>query len=199
MRRLAVGALAVAILGSACSSIPDEPAGIVRDPAPEVGTTSLPDVSAGGAAFPFAAAPGQVLVVYFGYTSCPDVCPTTMADLRRALEELGGQADDVDVAMATVDPERDTDEVLTAYVRSFVPGGYPLRTTDDGELRTAAEAFGADYRVETSPAGDVEVEHTGFLYAVDDQGMLRLTWPFGTQWQAIEGDLRWLMERGMDR
>lgn len=199
MRRLAVGALAVAMLGSACSSAPDEPAGIVRVPAPEVGATSLPDVSAGGAAFGFAAAPGQVLVVYFGYTSCPDVCPTTMADLRRALEELGGRADDVDVAMATVDPERDTDEVLTAYVRSFVPAGHPLRTTDDTELRAAADAFGADYRVETNPAGDVEVEHTGFLYAVDDRGMLRLTWPFGTQWQTIEGDLRWLMERGMDQ
>ena len=193
-RPAAIMALLVTVLG-ACSSTPDAPAGIVRDPAPVVGTETLPDVSDGGADFPFVAGPDRVLVVYFGYTSCPDVCPTTLADLRRALEDLGRRADDVDVAMATIDPGRDTDEVLTGYLTSFVPEGHPLRTTDDTELRAAADAFGADYRVGTDEDGEVEVEHTGFLYAVDDEGRLRLTWPFGTEWQTIEGDLRWLLEQ----
>jgi protein SCO1/2 len=129
-RPAAAMALLVTVLG-ACSSTPDAPAGIVRDPAPVVGEATLPDISDGGADFPFVAGPDQVLVVYFGYTSCPDVCPTTLADLRRALEELGRRADDVDVAMATIDPGRDTDEVLTGYLTSFVPEGHPLRTTDD--------------------------------------------------------------------
>lgn len=195
MTRLAAAAGLVAVVAAGCSPTPTEPAGIVRDPAPVVGATSLPDVADGSGEFHFTADRDGVLVVYFGYTSCPDVCPTTMADLRRALEELGGRADSVDVAMATVDPGRDTDEVLTDYVRSFVAGGRALRTTDDDALRAAADAFGADYTVTTADDGTVEVEHTGFLYAVDDQGLLRLTWPFGTEWQTIEGDLRWLLEQ----
>lgn len=195
MRRSVTVVGVLALVAASCASTPTDPSGIIREPAPIVGTTSLPDVGADGSAFAFAAPEGDVLVVYFGYTSCPDVCPTTMADLRRALEELGRRADRVDVAMATVDPDRDTDDVLAAYLRSFVPDGHPLRTTDDAELRAAATAFGADYSIMTGDDGTVEVEHTGFLYAVDDEGALRLTWPFGTDWQSIEGDLRWLLDQ----
>ncbi len=188
--------LAVAVLLGACGpAIPDEPAGIVRDPAPEVGSVSLPDLDADGRAFPFVAGAGGVLVVYFGYTSCPDVCPTTLADLRRAMADMD-EAESIAVAMATVDPDRDTPEVISGYLHSFFPEGHPLRTEDDAELRAAADAFGADYDVTTSEEGDVEVAHTGFLYAVDDQGQLALTWPFGTTWEDIQGDLRWLLHGG---
>lgn len=191
--RAAKTAAILALVVAACGEpIPAKPAGIVRDPAPEVGATMLPDVAT-GEDVAFVADPDEVLVVYFGYTSCPDVCPTTMADLRRALEELGEDAERVDVAMATIDPDRDTEDVLTGYLRSFVPDGRPLRTTDDAELRAAAEAFGADYAVSTTDDGTVEVEHTGFLYAVDDRGRLALTWAFGTPWQDIHADLRYLL------
>ena len=184
----------VAALTAACGqSIPEQPAGIVRDPAPEVGDVSLPDLDTGGSDFPFIAADGEILVVYFGYTSCPDVCPTTLADLRRAMADLD-DAERVDVAMATVDPERDTPEVISGYLHSFFPEGHPLRTEDDAELRAAADAFGADYEVTTSEDGDVEVAHTGFLYAVDDAGELALTWPFGTTWEDMQGDLLWLLD-----
>lgn len=180
----------------ACGS--DEPptlTGIVRDPAPDVAAVSLPDTSRGGEPFAMQARPGTVLVVYFGFTSCPDVCPTTMADLRTALRDLGDDAASVDVAMVTVDPGRDDGERLSDYVGSFVDGGHALRTDDDGQLRSAADAFGADYSVETADDGTVEVSHTAFLYAVDDRGQLRVQWPFGTPADDIGTDLHLLLRQ----
>lgn len=185
---------ALALLAASCSSEPPTPAGIVRDPAPVVGDVSLPDVSSGGADFAFKADPGEVLVVYFGFTSCPDVCPTTLADVRKALRELGDDARYVDVAMITVDPERDDDERLTAYIQTFAPDARALRTLDDDELFAAAEAFGASYAVETNENGDVEVGHTAFLYAVDDAGLLRLQWSFGTPAEDLRADLEILLD-----
>src|SRR3990172_7649696 len=98
--------VALALVLTACGSdTPYVPAGLVRTPAPEVGDLSLPDSTAGGADFAFRAQPGGLLLLYFGYTSCPDICPTTLADLRTALRQVGEEfAARVDVAMATVDP-----------------------------------------------------------------------------------------------
>ena len=109
--------LAVAV--AACGE-PRELAGFVRTPAPSVATTSLPDV-ASGEQFDFVAPEDGLLLVYFGYTSCPDVCPTTLADVRTALGRLGEDADRVELVMATVDPDRDTPERLAHYVRWFNP------------------------------------------------------------------------------
>ena len=139
---------------------------------------------------------GKVVVVFFGYTSCPDVCPTTMTDIQRAIGRLdAGDADRVSLAMATIDPDRDTADVLTGYVRSFVPDGHALVTTDDTRLRAVADAFGASYGSELDDAGEPEVFHTGFLYAVDDEGRLAITWPFGVTTDDYEHDLRLLLDR----
>lgn len=169
-------------------------AGIVREPAPDVSSISLPAATAERTTMPFRARPNGLLVAYFGYLSCPDVCPTTMADLRTA---VGGLSNDqraaVDVAMTTIDPARDTADALTAYVQAFVPTGYGLRTEDQAQLRAATEAFGADYQVSTTPAGVVEVAHTAFVYVVDDQGRLRLTWSFGTKAADMRADLKRLL------
>jgi protein SCO1/2 len=170
-------------------------AGIVREPAPVVGSLSLPDATT-GAPVAFRARPGGVLLVYFGYLSCPDVCPTTMADLRTALGGLRPpERARVATVMATIDPGRDNAAALTAYVDAFVPGGGALRTTDQAALRAATDAFGADYRVGTGADGRVEVSHTGFVYAVDELGRLRLTWPFGTTSTDIGRDLVRLLAR----
>jgi protein SCO1/2 len=133
------------------------------------------------------------LIVYFGYTSCPDVCPTTMAGLRTVLQDLGDDADRVQVAMATVDPTRDTDEVITGYVQGFIPGGHALRTTDDAALRAVADVFGAFYQVTSADDGTEEVVHSGSVYAVDDQGRLRVTWTFGTPPADIANDIEILL------
>lgn len=167
-----------------------EPSGEQR-----VDTVSLPDASAGDAPFTFRAADGELLISYFGYTSCPDVCPTTLAALRNALRDLGDDADRVDVAMATIDPARDTGEVLTGYVQSFIPGAHALRTDDATELRTASDVFGVSFGVETNESGEVEVSHSGSMYVVDDRGLVVLTWPFGVTSSDIEGDLETLLDR----
>lgn len=193
MKELVVG-LSLVMLATACSSEPAQLSGFVRDPLPDVSTASLPDVSSGGVDFSMRAPQDEILLLYFGYTSCPDVCPTTLADLRSALRQMGDAATKVNVAMATVDPERDTDEVITGYVQSFIPGAHALRTESPEELRAAADVFGADYGVSVDEEGMREVFHTANLYAIDDRGLLQVTWPFGSEPDGIAADLELLLE-----
>ena len=172
---------------------PDTYSGYVVDPPVKVDTVSLP-IADGSGEFPMVAQPGGLEVVYFGYTFCPDVCPTTMADLRKALAELPAEeAERIGVVMVTIDPARDTAEVLDGYVSNFVEDGVSLRTDDDAALRAATDAFGANYEVTTNAEGDVEVAHTGELYAVDDTGTVVMQWPFGTSYESLARDLRSLL------
>ena len=201
MRAVAVRAALVVVAlalgaGAAGGCGGDDPtlAGLVRDPAPRVDGVGLPDASRGGEELAFRAGPGGVLLVYFGYTRCPDVCPTTMSDIRLALDDLtADERDAVGVAVVTVDPDRDTAGLLRRYVRSFVPDGHALRTEDARRLSDVARAFGAGYDVKRTPAGEVEVAHTAFVYAVDETGHLLVQWPFGTTWEVLRDDLRTLL------
>lgn len=189
-------ALVVAAQAGACGS--DEPrelAGVRRTPLPDVSGATLPDVSQGGEPFRFVADEGELLVVYFGYTMCPDVCPTTLSDVRGALRLLDpGEAERIDLAFATVDPDRDHAELITGYVQSFVPGASALRTTDADELAAAAEPFGVVYDVTTGDEGEIEVIHSAFTYVVDDEGRLLVTWPFGIPADDIASDLELLLD-----
>lgn len=193
MRRLAT-AVALALFAVACSAEPAALSGFVRDPLPDVSVASLPDASNSGADFTMRAPANELLILYFGYTSCPDVCPTTLADLRSALRELGDESEKVTVAMATIDPERDTPEVITRYVQSFIPGAHGLRTDIPEDLRAAADVFGADYGVSVDDEDKYEVFHTAHLYAIDDQGLLQVTWPFGTEPENLAADIGILLE-----
>lgn len=195
MRRLVPLMVVLTVSAAACSSAPQELAGYVRIPAPVAGGLSLPDAAAGGTESFLRAAPGNLLLVYFGFGSCPDVCPATLADIRSALRLLGDDASRVEVAMITVDPGRDTGEVLTAYVRSFIPGARALRTEDETALLAVAEALGASYVVSVSPDGDVDVAHTAHVYLLDDRGELLVTWPFGIDSPEMASDLRILLGR----
>lgn len=188
-----LGAVTIAA-GCGGDDAPREYVGYRQTPGQQVGGVALPDASEGGASFSFAAQPGHLLIAYFGYTSCPDVCPTTLSALRQALRDLGDDALRIDLAMATVDPGRDTDTILTGYVQSFVSGAHALRTTDDAALRAAADAFGASYQVTTAADGTVEVAHSGAMYVIDPTGMVTLTWPFGVTSDDIRGDLAQLLE-----
>ena len=167
-------------------------AGIVREPAPVVDDTAVPSLTNPGDDVVFRAEPGGFKAVYFGYTNCPDVCPTTMADwavtLRRLPEELAAQ---VSTVMVTVDPDRDN-EILPGYVESFVADAEAAGTTDASVLAAAAEPFGVSYDVTTNDEGEIEVSHSGFLYFVDDQGRLVLTWPFGTSSSEMAADIEQL-------
>jgi protein SCO1/2 len=162
-------------------------------PPPAVANLALPDVSNNTTAFHFAADTGHLLVVYFGYTQCPDVCPTTLNEVKIALNHLGANASKVDLAMITVDPTRDTGAILTSYVQSFVKGAHALRAEEDGGLARVAKGFGATYKVTTDAKGLEEVTHSGNLYVVDHSGKVVLEWPFGLKAAAIATDLEILL------
>lgn len=171
--------------------------GFTSDPVQRVGAVRLPEVSPGahGAPMTVRAGAGGLLLTYFGYTSCPDVCPTTLADVRQALERLpAGQRRRVSVAMVTVDPRRDTAAQLNGYLRHFFPRWHALRTTDPVALRRAERPFGAVSRIgPTRKDGTYDVEHSAVLYAVDDRGVVRVNWAFGTSAADIAADLRRLL------
>jgi len=172
---------------------PDELTGYRRDPAPFVGDFSLPDLAAGGEEVPLRAEPGGLLLVYFGYTNCPDFCPTTLSDAKLARQRLPeADAGRVRVAMVTVDPGRDL-PVLADYVGSFFDDGLALGTDDDRVLAKIAAPFGVGYEVRETADG-TEVDHTTSLYAVDDAGELVLTWPFGVSIDDLAADLTVLLD-----
>ena len=190
--------VAAVLLVTACGD--DEPmlTGYERTPAPEVGEISMPNLTEGGTEFAFRADDGELLVVYFGYLNCPDFCPTTMSDLKLARNRLDDDlADRVDVAMVTVDPDRDL-ELLPDYVQGFFPDGIALGSDDDADLARAAAPFGVAYAIEVGEDGEPLVGHTTSLYAVDDRGVLVLTWPFGVEIDQLATDLEILLDRTDD-
>ncbi len=191
--RSVIGLLAAITVMSSCGE-DRELAGYVRDPAPAVDAVAIPDLSQGGTEFTLSANDGELLVVYFGYTNCPDVCPTTLADYRQAKRKLSD--DDrakVDLAMVTIDPERDI-PVLSDYVQSFDDEAHTLGTDDQAALLSVAEPFGVSYQVVTNDAGEIEVGHSSQLFVVNDQGELVLTWQFGTTADDIAADLEQLLK-----
>jgi protein SCO1/2 len=171
--------------------------GIVRPQPLQVGDLSLPEVAKDGTDSPFAlrADDGKLLFVTFGYTNCPDVCPTTLYDIKRARTELGADGKDVQVAFASVDPDRDTPEIMSDYVRSFAADGHPLRTEDLEALSTVQDGFGVTSSVVKNPDGTTDVSHTARSFVVDDQGEVVVEWPFGTGPDAMASDLRLLLEQ----
>lgn len=191
LRCLMLGLALVLAVVSCGGGDPEPYAGYQRTPVPNVAQISLPAVGSDGSIrdFSFRAPDGELLLVYFGYTSCPDVCPTTLSDVRQALVDLGSNADRIGLAMVTIDPEVDDGADLERYVQSFVPTATALRTDLDAELRAAADAFGADYGRDEENG----VFHTASLYVVDDGGNLVLTWPFGTKSSSIRTDLSRLL------
>ena len=186
---LVVATAAFAALSAGCST--REFAGFVREPAPDVSALSLPDTSTDDD-LTLRARPGGLLMVYFGYTNCPDYCPTTMSELKIALRRAGDPAA-VDVAMVTVDPDRDG-PILADYVGSFFPGGHALVTYDDALLAEVAAPFGASYLVSTDDDGSVEVAPSTAHYAVDDSGRLVMTWPFGINIDEMAADIKDLLD-----
>jgi protein SCO1/2 len=174
-------------------------AGVVRTPALDVSAVELPNAS-GTEPVPTAmrADDGEVLLVYFGYTSCPDICPTTLSDISVALGDLSPDlAERVTVGMVTVDPERDTAEVLSGYLGHFFERSMALRTEDPDALATAASAFGVRYEVAEHEAGDdaYEVSHSAVTYVVDDTGTVLVEWPFGFESADMAADLTAVLER----
>jgi protein SCO1/2 len=136
---------------------------------------------------------GKVTVLYFGYTYCPDVCPTTLAELAQGLKRMGRRADRVQVIMVTVDPERDTPESLAQYMANFDARFIGLSGTAE-QIAAAATPLGIYYeRHEGTAASGYLVDHTATVAVIDQNGFLRLVFPFGTPGEDIASDLSHLL------
>lgn len=136
---------------------------------------------------------GKAVVIFFGYTQCPDVCPTTMYDLANVMKQLGPQADKVQVLFITVDPERDTAELLSKYVPAFDPRFLGLRG-DMAETKKVTGDFKVFYqKVPGKEPGSYSMDHSAGLYIYDPQGRIRL-YARGTQdTAALVHDLKILL------
>ncbi|MDA8095802.1 MAG: SCO family protein [Betaproteobacteria bacterium] len=134
---------------------------------------------------------GKVVVLLFGYTHCPDVCPTTLTDLALAMRRLGGRADQVQVVFVTVDPARDSPRVLKEYVPAFYPSFLGLYGTP-GQTAATARAFHVFYRKHGN-GPDYSVDHSAGCYVYDRTGKLRLYLPYGESPKAIAQDLSRLL------
>ena len=139
---------------------------------------------------------GKVTLVFFGYTQCPDVCPTTMLELAEVKKTLGADGARVQGVFVTVDPERDTSEVLKAYVGAFSPDFVGLRGTAE-ETKAVAKHFKVFYaKVPGKTEGSYTMDHTAGSYVFDAQGKVRLFTRYGTGAEALAHDLKLLLAQG---
>lgn len=138
---------------------------------------------------------GKVVVIFFGYLFCPDVCPTTLTELRAVLDELGADAGRVQVLFVTVDPARDTREALAQYVTGFHPSFLGLYGDAEATARVAKEFKVFYQKGPASAAGSYSVDHTAGTYVIDPQGRLRLYVSLG-QAAGIAPDIRILLNGG---
>jgi protein SCO1/2 len=136
---------------------------------------------------------GKVTLVFFGYTHCPDVCPTTMLELAEVKKMLGPDGARVQGVFVTIDPERDTPELLKAYVGNFSPDFVALRGTPE-ETKAVARHFKVFYaKVESASGGSYTMDHTAGSYVFDTQGRVRLFTRYGAGAQALKYDLQLLL------
>lgn len=136
---------------------------------------------------------GKVVLLYFGYTFCPDVCPATMAELKRMMSELGRDAEDVQVIMISVDPQRDTLDKLGEYVTRFHPSFIGM-TGDESELLGITTQLGIYYaKHEGTPTTGYLMDHTASVSVMDQDGRLRLVFPFGVTGEDMAADVRYLL------
>lgn len=136
---------------------------------------------------------GKVLVVFFGYTQCPDVCPTTMSELAQVKKSLGADGQRVQGIFVTIDPERDTAELLKAYVANFDPSFVALRGTAD-QTAAAAKEFKVFYaKVPGKTPGSYTMDHTAASFLFDAQGRVRVFSRYGAGTQALRDDLKTLL------
>ena len=138
---------------------------------------------------------GKAVVMFFGYTQCPDICPTTLTEMQQVMTLLGPQSDKVQVLFVTVDPERDTAAILKQYVPSFDPRFLGLRPADEAALEKVAKDFKIYYKkVPGKSPGSYTMDHTAGSYAFDPEGRLRLYIKHAQGPETLAHDLKELMK-----
>jgi protein SCO1/2 len=138
---------------------------------------------------------GQPVLLYFGYTRCPDYCPMTLSEFRRVREELGDDGERVHFVLISVDPVYDTPEVLATYLQAFGAGFIGLQG-NDATLRRISKEYGLTYRHGGGHQhhGSAGVEHSTASYLIDQNGRLRIVYPYGTAASVYVQDIRALLK-----
>ncbi|MDQ7031036.1 MAG: SCO family protein [Ardenticatenia bacterium] len=186
-----VAVILLFLTGVACGQMPAFKGTVLPDPVPAADFTLTDQHST---PFRLSEQRGRVVLLFFGYTNCPDVCPTTLTTWKQVEQALGQQAQDVRFVFITADPQRDTPERLRAHLAAFSPNFIGLTGTPE-ELASVYQAYhvfvNASAAEET--AADYLVEHTAAVFAIDPDGMWRLTFPFGTSAEDMAHDVRLLL------
>lgn len=139
---------------------------------------------------------GKVVAVFFGYTQCPDVCPTTLAEMADIKRQLGADGDKLQSIFISVDPERDTPEILSAYMANFDPGFIALRPGSAEQLTAVAKDFKVYFKkVDGTAPGTYTMDHSAATYLYDPQGRLRLYSKYGSGSAPLLADIKLLLQQ----
>ncbi len=193
-KRQVLGLLATLALSGLMACSPDKPAfkGVDITGAEYAKDFALPDQN--GQARTLKDFAGKVVVVFFGYTQCPDVCPTTMQELQQVKSLLGSDGDKLQAIFVTVDPERDTPELLKAYTANFDPSFLALHPSPE-QLQALLKDFKIyAKKVEGKTATSYTMDHSAQSYVYDPQGRLRLYSRYGSGVQSLVDDIRLLLK-----
>ena len=196
MKRIAIASLlGVAALLAGCDSSPKAPAFQLTDITGAQFARDFQLIDHNGKPRTIADFKGKVVAIFFGYTRCPDACPTTMGELALVMKELGKDAERLQVLFITVDPERDTPEVLSRYVPAFHPSFLGLYGDAEATARTAKE-FKIVYQKQPLKDGGYSVDHSAGSYLYDTSGRVRLFAQYGQGAQPLLHDIRLLLRAG---
>jgi protein SCO1/2 len=199
-RRSILLAATLALALSGCDKL-----GLGKPPAPQfkgaditgvdyAKTLALPDVN--GQPRTLGDFKGKVTVVFFGYTQCPDVCPTTMAELAQVKKALGPDGDKLQAVFVTIDPERDTPEILKSYMASFDPSFVALRGTVEQTKATAKEFKIFFEKVPGKTEGSYTMDHSAGAFVLDTKGNVRLFERYGAGAEGLTSDIKALIAQG---
>jgi protein SCO1 len=136
---------------------------------------------------------GKVVVIFFGFTQCPDICPTTLAEMAKVVKELGADGSKVQVLFVSVDPERDTQELLRQYVTAFDPSFLGL-FGDAAATARATKEFKVYVQKQPTKSGGYSVDHSAGTFILDQKGQLRLFAQSGAGAPALLSDIRTLLK-----
>ena len=139
---------------------------------------------------------GKLVLLFFGYTSCPDVCPATLSEMRQVIAGLGERASSVQIVFITVDPQRDTTDKLKRYLSVFGPSFVGLSGSME-QLEPVWKEYGVYHQIQPiGTSGNYTVDHSAFIYVIDKKNQLRMTYPFGTDVEFILKDAAFLLKEG---
>lgn len=181
--------LLLALTSLAACGGPPQLKGTALEPANPAPDFTLTDEQ--GQPFTLSEQQGKVVVLFFGFTSCPDICPAELSNLAAAMRQLGDAGKDVQVALVSLDPERDTSERLGQYVTAFDPSFKGLRA-DKATIDPIVKEYGVFYEKRELPdsALGYTIDHSGFVYVIDKAGRWREVLAHGTPVEDIVADLK---------